>query len=47
MLFLIREVLIVNWGKEERRKSLFASKPALANKAAYPVDKANGKGKAH
>ena len=33
MLFLIREVLIVNWGREEHRASLFNDKPHLANKS--------------
>ena len=33
MLCLIREVLIVNWGREEHKASLFAKKPELAQKA--------------
>lgn len=29
MLFLIRETLVVNWGREHHRQSLFAQKPEL------------------
>ena len=43
MLFLIREVLIVNWGKEEHRASLFAAKPQLAAKNGNGVKNGNGK----
>lgn len=31
MLFLIRETLIVHWGREEHRVSLFATKPELSD----------------
>lgn len=45
MLFLIRETLVVHWGREEHRASLLAAKPELAAKVAkankkpapYPV----------
>jgi len=40
MLFLIREVLIVNWGTSEHRSSLLAAKPELAART-----KRNGTGK--
>ena len=29
MLFLIRETLVLNWGREQHRESLFARKPQL------------------
>jgi hypothetical protein len=34
MLFLIRETLVVNWGRAEHRASLFAQKPELQAKYA-------------
>ena len=54
MLFLIRETLVLNWGRAHHRESLFAKKPQLQaaherkqqqqqQQQAYPVSSEGGK----
>ena len=47
MLFLIRETLVLHWGRDEHKASLLAAKPQLAppEKEAYPVAEANEEAK--
>lgn len=44
MLFLIRETLVVHWGKDEHRASLFADKPELAAQYQKAQQSALGSG---